>query len=153
MLGQEIEFSSVEYGIKGDNTQQIIRNMARMIGRDVHSSAMSAHHEMEKSLKSATSTIGEGVAIFDWSSRKIDIPYVMCVRLENSVQFSVVDDKAIDIILVLVSPESSGSIHLQSLSRLTRMFRDTKLVDSLRSATCADGMLSVLSPENRRLAA
>ncbi len=153
MFAQDIQFSALRFGVKGDNASQIVKNLAWVISHDTKISTPSTHSQLDDMLKNSMVGIGEGVGVFDWVSNDVDVPYIMCSLLETPVVFPSVDEKSIDIILVLVSPEKTGPLHLQYLSRLTRMFREPKLVQSLRSVSCVDGMVSILSPDNRRLSA
>lgn len=150
MPAQNITISKMLYAVKGDNSSQIIKNMATYIGKDIHVSVMAAHQKLEKLLKTSMIGIGEGVAVFDWVSDKVEAPYIVCATLDTPTLFPAVDENMIDVVLILVSPEKSGPLHLQYLSRLTRMFRDEKLLTNLKSVTCVDGMMSVLTPDNHR---
>lgn len=153
MLAQELQFSGMRFGLKGDNAPQIIKNLAWVISQDTQLSVTQIHDQLDHIVKDTMVGIGEGVGIFDWVSDDIAHPYILCTLLETPVQFPATDEKAIDIVLTLVSPEKNGPLHLQYLSRLTRMFREPKLLQSLRSVGSVDGMIAVLSPDNRKLAA
>lgn len=153
MLAQTIDFTAAHFGVKGDNPLQVIKNLAFTISRDTHNPSTILHSQLDGLLKNSMIGIGEGVGVFDWVSKDIDTPYIMCSMLENSVTFPSVDDKSLDIILTLISPEKNGPLHLQSLSRLTRMFRNAQFLTSLRSVHSRDGMLSILCHDNRHLLA
>ena len=153
MLAQELHFSGMRFGLKGDNAPQIIKNLAWIIAHETELSAIQTHTQLDELNRNSMVGIGDGVGIFDWVSPNITSPYILCSLLETPVIFPSTDDKAVDIILTLVSPEKDGPLHLQYLSRLTRMFREPKLLQSLRSTACADGMVAVLSPDNRKLIA
>jgi nitrogen PTS system EIIA component len=144
---QNITISKMVYGVKGDNASLIMRNIAPLIGKDINLSVMEAYQKLEGLHKTSMIGIGEGIAIFDWVSDTIDKPYILCAILDNPTSFPAVDENKVDIALVLISPERSGPLHLQYLSRLTRMFRDEKLLTSLKSVACVDGMRAVLCPE------
>lgn len=151
MLAQTIDFTAAHFGVKGDNPLQVIKNLAFTVSRDTQKSSTILHTQLDKLFKNSMIGIGEGVGVFDWVSKDVDAPYIMCAMLESPVSFPSVDDKSLDIILILISPEKNGPLHLQSLSRLTRMFRDAQFLTSLRSVHSRDGMLSILCHNNRDL--
>lgn len=153
MFVNDIHFSGMRFGIKGDNPSQIIKNLSWIISQDTKTSSVTTHATLDNLLKNSMIGIGEGVGVFDWVSDDVETPYILCSLLESPVAFPSVDDSPIDIVLILVSPEKAGPLHLQYLSRLTRLFREPRLLQSLRSVTCVDGMVSVLSPDNRKLSA
>lgn len=150
---RNINFSKMLYGVKGDNASLIIKNMAPIISKDINASAMSAHSILDKLLKNSTIGIGGGVAVFDWVSDKLETPYIMCALLDTPTDFPAVDENMIDIALVLVSPEKNGPLHLQYLSRLTRIFREEQILTRLRSVSSIDGMASVLLPQHNQFLA
>jgi PTS system nitrogen regulatory IIA component len=153
MLGKEIDFSGIRFGVKGDNPEQIIKNLSWVIARETPLTFPETQKNMEDIFKKSVTGIGDGVAVFDWVSEKAETPYLLCAKLESAVQFPSVDDRSVDMVLVLVSPQSKGSFHLQHLSRVTRMFRESKLLEKLRSVSNVDGLHAILLPENRRLSA
>lgn len=153
MLGNEIDFSDIRFGVKGDNPEQIIKNLSWTIAREMPLSFIDIQEKMEHILKNSMTGIGEGIAIFDWVSEQAEKPFLLCARLESAVAFPSVDDRAVDMVLVLISPKSKGSLHLQYLSRVTRLFREPALLSKLRSVSNVDGLQAVLLPENRKLSA
>lgn len=153
MPTSDVQFTSMRFGIKGDNSLQIIKNLSWAISQDTHIGSVDIHSTLEGMLKNSMVGIGEGVGIFDWVSDSVETPYILCSLLESPVAFPSVDDRAIDVVLTLISPAKNGPLHLQYLSRLTRMFREPRLLESLRSVTCVDGMVSILSADNRKLLA
>lgn len=154
MVLKNIIISKMLYDVKGDNASLIIRNIAPSLSKDINLSAMTTHQKLEDLLRTSMIGIGDGVAVFDWVSDKVEMPYILCAKLDTPTEFPAVDKNMIDIVLVLVSPEKYGSLHLQYLSRLTRMFREEKLLTAIRSVTSVDGMVAVLSSDyNRSIAA
>jgi mannitol/fructose-specific phosphotransferase system IIA component (Ntr-type) len=153
MFVNDIQFSGMRFGIKGDNASQIVKNLSWVISQDTKISSVITHSTLDEMLKNSMIGIGDGVGVFDWVTDAVDEPYMLCTLLEAPVAFPSVDDSPIDVVLTLISPEKNGPLHLQYLSRLTRMFREPRLLQSLRSVTCVDGMVSVLSIDNRKLLA
>jgi PTS system nitrogen regulatory IIA component len=154
MLTQnDIVFSDVHFAIKGDNAAQIVKNMSWLIGRPQNIPTLKIYNALDDILKTSIVGIGDGVTVFDWTSEQINTPYLLCATLETPVNFPSVDERASDIVLALISPAIYGPLHLQYLSRITRMFRDTALLHSIRNVTCVDGLNSILSAENRKILA
>ncbi len=151
-LGDDVRVSEVQFGLKGDNVELILKNLSWKISQDINFSAASVRSDLKR-IAAYKPGIGDGIAVFDWLSEGIEEPYVLVSRLEHPVDIQAIDDRPVDFILVLVSPDSQSVTHLRHLSRLTRMFRDVDLLDQLRSTQCEDGMRAVLSPENRQVLA
>lgn len=152
-LNTPVSFTHYHHGMKGDNAAQVQKNLVLWLSKESQIAAMRLASRLDENGGLSGASIGDGVAIFDWVSPKIDAPFIACVTLDKSIDSSAVDDKAIDIVLVLVSPDSQNTIHLQTLSRLTRMFRDLELIQKIRDAESCDALQSILCPVNHRLRA
>lgn len=101
----------------------------------------------------ASSGIGEGVAIPHLRLPKLQKPFIVMARLARPVEFNAVDDYPVDLIVMLLSPGSDGPHHLRRLSRISRLLRNTGLLEDLRSAADADGLRSLLDQGSQRLLA
>jgi PTS system nitrogen regulatory IIA component len=68
--------------------------------------------------------IGEGVAIPHGKMKGID--HVLCAfgRSKEGVDFDAVDEKPVHIFFLLLAPEDSAGLHIQMLSRISRILRD-----------------------------
>ncbi|HOO49793.1 MAG TPA: PTS sugar transporter subunit IIA [Alphaproteobacteria bacterium] len=149
----DLSISNVYYGLKGQTTEQIFKALSWKISQDISLSSSVIYADILRAAKNHNAAIGEGVAVIDWKCEGIKSSYVMVSMLENSINFSDSDGLPIDIVLVLISPKQESLTHLRHLSRLTRLFREESILSQLRSATCADGMISILCPENRKIQA
>ena len=65
MFAQDIQFSNIRYGVKGDNPLQIIKNMAFFISQDIDLSSTHTHQNLDALLKNSMVGIGDGVGVFD----------------------------------------------------------------------------------------
>lgn len=91
-----------------------------------------------------TSTgIGNGVAIPHPRTPLVDSfdnPVIAACFLEHPVDFAAVDDQAVFVMFILISPSVQSHLHL--LSRLSYCLRDQGFVDYLKQAPDPDGFLS-----------
>ncbi|MDY0029692.1 MAG: PTS sugar transporter subunit IIA [Pseudobdellovibrionaceae bacterium] len=150
---QDLVISNVYYDLKGSNTEQLFKNLTWKIARDLGISGSVVLSDMMTASKRHDVGIGDGVAVLDWKSDGIKSSYVIVAKLESPIEVSAIDERPVDIILVLISPREESLVHLRHLARLTRFFRDEKLLEQLRNTKCVDGMISILSPENRKILA
>ncbi len=68
--------------------------------------------------------IGDGIAIPHGKMRGID--RILCAfgRSKEGVDFDAVDGKPVHILFLLLAPEDSAGLHIQMLSRISRILRD-----------------------------
>jgi len=66
-------------------------------------------------------------------------------RLERPIDFQAVDERPVDLIFVLLAPESAGADHLKALARISRLFRDRAICEKLRGTDSADALTALLT--------
>jgi PTS system nitrogen regulatory IIA component len=92
-----------------------------------------------------TTGIGGGTAIPH--GRMADLPqlYAIFARLEKPVDFEAIDNQPVDLIFLLLTPDSAGADHLKALARLSRLLRDKTMCEKLRGTDRADALYALLS--------
>ena len=92
-----------------------------------------------------TTGVGNGIAIPHGKLAKIDRLYGVFARLEAPIDFQSIDDQPVDLIFLLLAPESAGADHLKALAKVSRLLRDTSTCDKLRGTNTVDGIYAILS--------
>ena len=92
-----------------------------------------------------TTGVGNGIAIPHGKVAKIDRLYGVFARLESPIDFQSIDDQPVDLIFLLLAPESAGADHLKALAKISRLLRDTSTCDKLRGTNTIDGIYAILS--------
>src|SRR5208283_3191179 len=65
-------------------------------------------------------------------------------RLDRPVAFDAIDDQPVDLIFLLLAPESAGADHLKALARVSRLLRDRTVCEKLRGTDSADALYALL---------
>ena len=89
--------------------------------------------------------IGNGIAIPHGKLSGISRITGIFARLEQPVDFEALDDQKVDLIFLLVAPESAGADHLKALSRIARLLRDGETVAKIRGTRDASAIHALLS--------
>jgi PTS system nitrogen regulatory IIA component len=84
--------------------------------------------------KLGTTGVGTGIAIPHGRIEGLDHVYGFFARLAEPVNFDAIDDKPVDLVFLLLAPESAGADHLHALAIVSRLLRDAKLCEQLRRA-------------------
>lgn len=88
--------------------------------------------------------VGQGIAIPHARLAELDRVFGLFARLDSPISFDAVDDQPVDLIFLLLAPESAGADHLKALARISRLLRDKANCAKLRGADNADAMYAVL---------
>lgn len=90
---------------------------------------------------------GDGIAIPHAKLARAAAMTVIFARATRPIEFEAADAAPVDLIVLLIAPESAGADHLKALARLARMLRDPATTAKLRAARDLDSLYSVLTEE------
>ncbi len=92
-----------------------------------------------------TTGVGRGIAIPHGKLNELDRLFGIFVKLDQPVDFDAVDDQPVDLLFLLLAPESAGADHLKALARISRLMRDPTLCERIRATTDADELFGLLT--------
>ncbi len=82
----------------------------------------------------AGSGVGNGVAIPHMKLKRLQKPCTIIAYLKNPLNFDAYDDLPVTLVCAVLSPENQGQLHLQRLSRISRLLRHKTLRTRLHEA-------------------
>ena len=136
---------SVIVNLKATSKKQALQELAR------HASILTGVDErrifdvlLERERLGSTG-VGVGVATPHARLGDIDTLFGLFARFENPVDFDAVDDLPVDLMFLLLAPESAGADHLKALARVSRLLRDKPSCAKLRGADNADALYALLA--------
>ena len=91
--------------------------------------------------------VGAGVAIPHGKLTRASRIFGVFARLEKPIDFESLDGQPVDLVFMLVAPESSGADHLRALARIARALREGGALARLRATREAAGLYAVLTSE------
>jgi nitrogen PTS system EIIA component len=100
-----------------------------------------------------TTGVGYGIAIPHGKIQGIDKLFGLFARLEKPVDFDAIDEQPVDLLFLLLAPESAGADHLKALARVSRLLRNRTICDKLRGSTDADALYALITESNASFAA
>ena len=92
-----------------------------------------------------TTGVGAGVAIPHGKLAGLKRLYGVFARLDTPIDFESVDEQPVDLIFLLLAPESAGADHLKALARVSRLLRDREMCEKLRGSDTADAIYALLT--------
>jgi PTS system nitrogen regulatory IIA component len=89
--------------------------------------------------------VGDGIAIPHGKLAKCDRIFGIFARLERAIDFEALDGLPVDLIFLLIAPESAGADHLKALAGIARVLRDPAIAAQLRATRDASALYSLLT--------
>jgi len=89
--------------------------------------------------------VGHGVAIPHGKLVRLDRLIGLFARLDQPINFEALDEEPVDLVFVLLAPESAGADHLKALARIARVLRDPATAAKLRATGDASALYALLT--------
>ena len=103
--------------------------------------------------KLGSTGVGHGVAIPHGKLPGLDRLVGVFALLDKPIDFDSLDGEPVDVMFLLLAPESAGVDHLKALARIARVLRDDETAAKLRAADDAAAMYALLTDNVRSDAA
>ena len=100
--------------------------------------------------KLGSTGIGENVAIPHAKISDIDKIITVFARSQIGVEFESLDQKPVNFIYLILAPENSTGQHLKALARISRLFKNPSLRESVLRANEIDQIYSILVDEDSK---
>jgi nitrogen PTS system EIIA component len=88
--------------------------------------------------------VGDGVAIPHGKLAKCRRIFGVFARLERPIDFEALDGLPVDLIFLLIAPESAGADHLKALATIARKLRNANFAAQLRATRDASAIYSMM---------
>jgi PTS system nitrogen regulatory IIA component len=121
--------------------QELARRAAPMTG--IHERAI--YDVLIERERLGSTGIGAGVGIPHGKLPGLAKLYGIFARLERPIPFEAIDDQPVDLIFLLLAPESAGADHLKALALISRLLRDRSICEKLRGTDSADALYALLT--------
>jgi PTS system nitrogen regulatory IIA component len=95
--------------------------------------------------KLGSTGLGAGIAIPHGKFADLKRVVGMFAQLEKPIDFEAMDDQPVDLVFVLLAPETAGADHLKALAKVSRLLRDGLVLEKLRGTDDSTGLYAVLT--------
>ncbi|PCJ36680.1 MAG: PTS IIA-like nitrogen-regulatory protein PtsN [Alphaproteobacteria bacterium] len=140
-----INLNSIVPDLKASSKKQALQELAAYAEKIIPIT----HHDILDVLlereRLGTTGVGHGVAIPHGKFPNLDRPYGIFARLEHPIDFDSLDDQPVDLIFLLLVPETAGADHLKALAKVSRTLRDKAICEKLRGSEGGDAIYAILT--------
>jgi nitrogen PTS system EIIA component len=88
--------------------------------------------------------VGLGIAVPHGKLPGLARLHGLFARLERPIDYDSVDDQPVDLVFLLLAPESAGADHLKALARISRLLRNRAVCEKLRGTDKTDALYALL---------
>jgi len=141
LVSPQAVVASLDAPAKKDVLQNIASSAAALLGKE----SLAVFDVLWERERLGTTGVGQGIAIPHGRVPGLDKVSGFFARLAQPVNFEAIDDKPVDLVFLLLAPESAGADHLHALASVSRLLRDPKLCERLRQAKDAPALYRILT--------
>ena len=145
-IAKELHFDLLLAKVRAKTQPEIFKTLAREAAPLCDSDMLTLFGVFEQNVTERTFHMDEGVAIFDVTSPYIQKPVMAMMTFDQDVYYESLDGMPINIMAVVLSPETSAPYHLQSLASVSRLLHSENLCEALRDVKDADSMQMLFMP-------
>src|SRR5205814_555524 len=131
--------------LKVNSKKQALQELAARAASLTGQNERSVFEVLLQREKLGTTAVGYGVAIPHGKLPKLEKLVGLFARLERAIDFEALDGQPVDLIFLLLAPETAGADHLKALARVARLLREGDVVAKLRQSRDADAIYAVLA--------
>jgi PTS system nitrogen regulatory IIA component len=141
LLSPDAIFSALRVNGKKQALQEMSERAAQVSGlpaREIFDSLLQRE-------RLGSTGVGDGIAIPHGKLAKCNRIFGIFARLERAIDFEALDGLPVDLIFLLIAPESAGADHLKALAGIARVLRDPEMAAQLRATRDASALYSLLT--------
>ncbi|MBE6006668.1 MAG: PTS fructose transporter subunit IIC [Sarcina sp.] len=128
-------------GSKNEALDQAVALMAKSEKiRDLDAYKAEVYRREEES----TTGIGDGLAIPHGKCDAVIKPGLAAMVVKNGVDFDALDDEPVNLLFLIAAPNTKDNVHLDVLSKLSRLLMDEQFATDLKNAPDVDSFLSII---------
>ena len=130
--------------LKVSSKKQALQELAKRAARLTGQPERKIFDVLVERERLGTTGVGHGIAIPHGKLPELDKLYALFARLESPIDFDSIDEQPVDLICVLLAPETAGADHLKALARVSRLLRDRAICEKLRGAESAEAIHALI---------
>lgn len=130
--------------VKANNKRQFLQELSSKAARFIELDERTLAEAVMERENLGSTGYGRGTAFPHARIEKAKAVKAVFARLSSPIDFNSVDSKPVDLVFMLVSPETDGADHLTALATLSRILKNDDTCEKLRKAKSKEELYAIL---------
>jgi PTS system nitrogen regulatory IIA component len=152
-LADFLDFDAVKTGLPGGSKKSLLQQLAQLAGQRLGMDPVAINASLAEREQLGSTGFGQGVAIPHGKVEGLGQIYCLFARLSEPLDYKAIDGRPVDLVFLLLSPPNSGAEHLKALATISRVTRNSAVLEKMRGARSRDALAAVLLGADERDAA
>ncbi|MBF0247922.1 MAG: PTS IIA-like nitrogen regulatory protein PtsN [Alphaproteobacteria bacterium] len=148
-----ITVEGVEANLRVTSKKQALQELSKRAAKVTGQHERAIFDVLMERERLGTTGVGNGIAIPHGKLGALDRLYGLFARLDQPVDFQAIDEQPVDLMFLLLAPETAGADHLKALARVSRLLRDRSVCEKLRGADDPEALFVLLTESSASQAA
>lgn len=144
LLNPQTVLPNLEAKDKAEILNQLVSSLEGQVSDEEAEKILEAVIERENIMSTG---VGKGLAIPHAKTAAIEQTYAAFAVLKEPVEYEAVDEKPVNMVFLLVGPQSSNSLHIKMLSRISRLMNNSDFRRRLNDCTTAEEIIEQFKEE------
>lgn len=133
--------------LKATTKKQVLQEMSERAAAECGLPAREIFDSLLQRERLGSTGVGNGIAIPHGKLPRCPALFGVFARLERPIDFEALDGAPVDLVFMLIAPESAGADHLKALARIARVLRNPAVLAKLRATRDAAGLYAILTQD------
>ena len=136
---------SIALSVKAKNKRLLLQELSQIAATATKVDERTIFDALLERENLGSTGFGNSVAIPHGRISELDKVYGFFIKTATPVDFDSIDGKPVDMLFLLLSPESSGADHLTALAQVSRILKDNNTINKLREAYDKEEIYALLN--------
>lgn len=132
-------------GLKSGSKREFLQDLAQKVSEICGIDALTIFDSLLERENLGSTGFGDGTALPHSRFTGLDKVYAFFAKPSYPVDFDAVDNKPVDLVFLLMSPEGNGADHLTALAMLSRILKDESTCGKLRQMSKSTEIYALLN--------
>lgn len=130
---------------KANNKRQFLSNLSSKAAKITNLDERTISENILERENLGSTGYGKGTAFPHARVEAAKSVKAIFARLSSPIDFNAIDSKPVDLVFMLISPESNGADHLTALATLSRVLKNDSTCEKLRKAKSREEIYAILN--------
>ncbi len=137
--------TQVMIDVKANDKDRLLEQLSMEAAAVAGLPADEVAREIAKREELGSTGVGNGVALPHARLTSLKTPFALLARLRHGIDFDAIDGEPVDIVVLLLIPESGDSAKGNALACVARALRDAETLRKVRSAPDREALYRVIA--------
>jgi len=143
-----VKDSSIILNLQATSKQQVLEEISQFTADRSNLNKVKILDVLKERENICSTALDDGVAVAHGDLPGLNRIICTIARSSKGIDFDSLDDKAIHIFILMLSPEKSSRLHIQALSVISRVFKNMSLQEGILKDNSEDEVYNLIIKEN-----